>query len=250
MKRFYLLLIMLVFLVTSCSATRYINYDDGYGTTSVSYSSSNYYTVMVYEGSVLMESYSPARIISRDGLVGGYTRVTLDVGGTLVTVMGSTILLYPVGYPDTLYLLYGTSYYRWHDRWNHFILSPRPPRPPRGHQPPPPPREPRRNEPRPQPNDRPQQGQPNVRPQGQPNAQPAPRPNNNQPNTRPNNNSQPNPRQNNNQPSARPNNQSGPTVTRPSTQSAPRGNSGGGGSRSAGPSNSGSSSSGRGGRGR
>lgn len=249
MKKFNLLLIMLVFLVTACGSARYVNYDSGYGVETVSYSSS-YYTVMVYEGGVLMESYSPARIISRDGLIGGYTRVTLDVGGTIITISGPTILLYPVGYPDSLYLLYGTSYYRWHDRWNRFIISPRPPRPPRGHRPPPPPRESRRNEPKPRPNDRPQQGQPNVRPGGQPSNQPAPRPNNNQPNQRPKDN-QPTVRRNNSQPNTRPSAQpSSPTVTRPSTQSTPRSNSSGGGARSAGPSNNGSSSSGRGGRGR
>lgn len=158
--RKFIIAILTILLLTGCAVNTYSTVTDN----------PNYYTVMIYEGDVLVESYSPCRIIARNGLTAEHrTIVVLDVNGTVITVMGSTILLYPVGYPNNIYMLYNRSFYRWNDRYNHFIYRYRAPRPPRRPEPP------RNHEPRPQPRnqvqprngDRPPQ-QPSTRPQEPP----------------------------------------------------------------------------------
>lgn len=182
--RKFIIAILTILLLTGCAVNTYSTITDN----------PNYYTVMVYEGDVLVESYSPCRIIARNGLTAGYrTSVVLDIQGAVITVIGSTILLYPIGYPDRIYMLYNRSFYRWNDRFNHFIYRPSPPRPPRRHELP---REPRRNEPRPQP-----RNQVQPRNESRPSQQPSSRP-------------QEQPRQNNSQ----------PIVVRPNNQQTPRTN--------------------------
>ena len=245
-KLCFLFLTLLVLLaVSSCATTRYISQDEVYGAEYVPYDS--YYTIMVYDGNLLLNRYSPARIVSLEGYVGTYTSVVLDVGGLIVTVTGPTILLYPIGYPNNIYMLRGRSYYRWHDNLGLFTRS----RPPRGHMAPPP--GPGRHEPRP--GDRPpQHKQPNPGPgHNQPGHQSGPKagepnprrvPNASPQNTRPNQTPQrTEPRST--QPNVRRNTQPSTSSARPSTQAAPRGSSGGGATRSG---SSGARSSGQSGR--
>ena len=129
MKKLCLLFLTLLVLlgVSSCATTRYVSEGEVYETGYVAYD--EYYTIMVYDGNLLLNRYSPARIVSLDGYVGSYTRVVLDVGGLIVTVTGPTILLYPIGYPNNIYMLRGRSYYRWHDNLGIFMYIPCSPAP-------------------------------------------------------------------------------------------------------------------------
>lgn len=241
---FLFLTLLALLAVSSCATTRYVSGGEVYGTEYVAYD--DYYTVMAYDGNLLLNRYSPARIVSLNGYVGGYTSVVLDVGGLIVTVSGPTILVCPVGYPNDIYWLRGRYYYRWHENLGVFTRI----RPPRGHMGPPPHSHgpgPGHHEPRPE-GRPPQHGQPNAGPgHNQPgHSHPAPRSGEMNPNRRPNNN-QPNARPQSNQPSARPNTQSSqprssqPNVrrstpqsspsTRPTPQASPRSSAGSGASR-------------------